>query len=130
MSTPSHAIVMRASRRPPRLSAHDRAGGPHDSSTPDFPQPCRSRRPRRPGRPRVAGLFAGFGASFVATTVLVSALLASVGLTTDGLRLVAGTILGLVGLTLALPRLGEWVARRIPARAGPFHLAEAEAPLA
>jgi cytochrome c biogenesis protein CcdA/thiol-disulfide isomerase/thioredoxin len=77
------------------------------------------------GRLRLAGLFAGFGASFVATTVLVSALPAAVGLTTDGLRLVAVAILGLVGLTLALPRLGDWVARRIPARAGPFHRADA-----
>ena len=77
------------------------------------------------GRHRLAGLFAGFGASFVATTVVVSALLASVGLTTDGLRLVAVAVLGVVGLTLALPRLGDWVARRIPARAVPFRPAEA-----
>lgn len=68
------------------------------------------------GRRRLLALFAGFAASFVVVTVLVSAALASLGLTTDGLRLVAVGILGLVGMTIAVPRLGDAVARRIPAR--------------
>jgi cytochrome c biogenesis protein CcdA/thiol-disulfide isomerase/thioredoxin len=72
------------------------------------------------GTRRIAGLFAGFGASFVVATVVVAAILASAGLSTDRLRLVAVGILGLVGLTLAVPRLGAWVERRIPARAIPF----------
>lgn len=70
------------------------------------------------GRRRIAGLFAGFGASFLAATVLISAVLAAAGLTTDRLRLAAVVILGLVGLTLAVPRLGAWVESRIPTRAG------------
>jgi cytochrome c biogenesis protein CcdA/thiol-disulfide isomerase/thioredoxin len=65
-------------------------------------------------------MFAGFGASFVAATVLVSAALASFGFTTDGLRLAAIAILGLVGLTLAVPRFGDRVQAWIPARAMPF----------
>jgi len=72
------------------------------------------------GRRRIGGLFAGFATSFVVATVLVAAVLASTGLTTDRLRLLAVAILGLVGLTLAIPRLGTWVARRIPARAARF----------
>ncbi|HZC31721.1 MAG TPA: redoxin family protein [Candidatus Bathyarchaeia archaeon] len=69
------------------------------------------------GRKRIAGIFAGFAASFIAATVLVSASLATAGLTTDRLRVVAVAILGLVGLTLAVPPLGRWVAGRIPTRA-------------
>jgi cytochrome c biogenesis protein CcdA/thiol-disulfide isomerase/thioredoxin len=72
------------------------------------------------GRRRVAGLFAGFAASFVAATVLVASVLASAGLTIEPLRLVAVAILGLVGLTLAIPRLGTFVERSIPARASPL----------
>jgi len=69
------------------------------------------------GRRRVAGIFTGFAASFVAATVLLSAFLAAVGLTTDRLRLVAVAALGLIGLTLAIPRLGAWLERKIPSRA-------------
>jgi cytochrome c biogenesis protein CcdA/thiol-disulfide isomerase/thioredoxin len=76
------------------------------------------------GRLRVAGLLVGFGASFVAVTVLLSAFLASAGLTTNGLRLVAGAIFFIVGLTLAVPRLGDWLARKIPARAAPIGATE------
>ncbi|HET9613856.1 MAG TPA: cytochrome c biogenesis protein/redoxin [Candidatus Limnocylindrales bacterium] len=68
------------------------------------------------GRRRIAGLFAGFATSFLAATVLVAAALASAGLTTDRLRLAAVALLGFVGLTLAIPRLGASVERRIPAR--------------
>ena len=69
------------------------------------------------GRRRLAGIFTGFAASFVAATVLLSAFLAAVGLTTDRLRLVAVAALGLIGLTLAIPRLGAWLERKIPSRA-------------
>src|SRR4051812_28048218 len=68
------------------------------------------------GPRRLLGLFAGFGASFVVTTVLVAAILASAGLTTDRLRIVAVAVLGLVGLTLAIPRLAAALERHIPAR--------------
>lgn len=68
------------------------------------------------GRRRIAGIFAGFATSFVVITVLVAAVLAAAGLTTDRVRLVAAVLLGLVGLTLAVPRLGDWVAARTPAR--------------
>src|SRR5690349_16639774 len=65
-------------------------------------------------RRRIAGLFVGFGASFVVVTVLAAALLASLGLTTSILRLGAVLVLGLAGLSLALPRLGDWLAARVP----------------
>src|SRR4051794_3568222 len=68
------------------------------------------------GRRRIAGLFVGFGASFVALTVVLAEFLASAGLTTDHLRLLAVAILGLVGLTLAVPRLGDRVQAWIEAR--------------
>ncbi len=68
------------------------------------------------GRRRIAGIFAGFGASFIAVTVVVSAALAGLGLTTAGIRLVVVAILGFVGLALAIPRLGARLERRIPAR--------------
>jgi cytochrome c biogenesis protein CcdA/thiol-disulfide isomerase/thioredoxin len=67
-------------------------------------------------RRRIAGLLLGFGASFVAATVLAAALLAALGVTTDLLRTGAIVILGLAGLTLALPWLGDRLAARLPAR--------------
>jgi cytochrome c biogenesis protein CcdA/thiol-disulfide isomerase/thioredoxin len=69
------------------------------------------------GRRKVAGLFVGFGASFVGVTVVAAAFLGSLGLSTATVRLGAVAILGLAGLTLAIPRLGDWVAGRVPARA-------------
>jgi cytochrome c biogenesis protein CcdA/thiol-disulfide isomerase/thioredoxin len=69
------------------------------------------------GRGRVAGIFAGFGASFVLATVVASAVLAAIGLTTDLLRLLAAALLGAVGLSLAVPRLGAWIEGKIPRRA-------------
>jgi cytochrome c biogenesis protein CcdA/thiol-disulfide isomerase/thioredoxin len=68
-------------------------------------------------RRKVAGLFLGFGASFVVVTVVAAALLAEVGLTTSVLRLAAVVLLGLAGLTLALPRLGDFIAAHVPSRA-------------
>ena len=71
------------------------------------------------GRRRIAGIFVGFGASFLAVTVLFAAALAAAGVTTDRLRIVAAAILGLVGLTIAWPRLGRVVERALaPVQAG------------
>lgn len=57
------------------------------------------------GRRRIAAIFVGFGASFLAVTVVFAAALASLGVTTDRLRLGAAVVLGLVGLSLAWPRV-------------------------
>lgn len=61
------------------------------------------------GRRRIAGIFAGFGGSFVAVTVVFAATLAAAGITTDRLRLGAAVVLGLAGLSLAWPWLGRLV---------------------
>ncbi|GAC1664593.1 MAG: hypothetical protein NVS9B8_05080 [Candidatus Limnocylindrales bacterium] len=66
------------------------------------------------GRRRVAGIFLGFGLSFVAVTVLFAAVLAAAGLTTDRLRIAAAAVLGLVGLSLAWPWLGRMFERLLP----------------
>ena len=63
------------------------------------------------GRRRVAGIFLGFGLSFVAVTIVFAAVLAAAGLTTDRLRIAAAALLGIVGLSLAWPRLGRRVER-------------------
>jgi cytochrome c biogenesis protein CcdA/thiol-disulfide isomerase/thioredoxin len=72
------------------------------------------------GRRRILGIFTGFAATFIAVTVLLSSVLAGAGLTTDRLRLVAVAVLGLVGLTLAVPRLETWISGRLPARTAPL----------
>src|SRR5882672_11955131 len=59
------------------------------------------------GRQRIGGIFVGFGASFLAVTVIFAAALASIGVTTDRLRLGAALVLGLVGLALAWPRVSR-----------------------
>src|SRR6266851_3831426 len=59
------------------------------------------------GRRRIVGLFLGFGASFLAVTVVFAAALASLGVSTDRLRLGAAVVLGLVGLSLAWPRVAR-----------------------
>ena len=56
------------------------------------------------GRRRIGGIFVGFGASFLAVTVIFAAALASLSVTTDRLRLGAAVVLGFVGLSLAWPR--------------------------
>ena len=61
------------------------------------------------GRRRIAGIFVGFGLSFLTVTVVLAALLAAAGITTERLRLVAAVILGLVGLSLAWPSLARIV---------------------
>jgi len=71
----------------------------------------------RGGRRRVAGIFLGFAGSFVVATVVVSAALSAIGVTTAFLRSGAVAFLGLVGLALALPRLGRWLEARVPTRA-------------
>jgi cytochrome c biogenesis protein CcdA/thiol-disulfide isomerase/thioredoxin len=63
------------------------------------------------GRRRVAGIFAGFGAAFIAVTVVFAALLAGLGVTTDRVRIGAAVVLGLVGLSLAWLRFGRTVDR-------------------
>lgn len=61
------------------------------------------------GRRRIGGIFVGFGATFLAVTVVFAAALAAAGITTDRLRLAAAIVLGLVGLSLAWPRLARIV---------------------
>lgn len=65
------------------------------------------------GRRRVTGLVMGFGLTFVAATVLLAATLASLGLTTDGLRVVSVVVLVVAGLSLALPSVEDFVERRL-----------------
>ena len=65
------------------------------------------------GRRRTLGIFVGFGGAFVVTTVLLAAVLAAAGLSTDGLRIGSAILLGLVGLTLAVDRVGTWVGGRL-----------------
>ncbi len=65
------------------------------------------------GRRRIGGIFLGFAISFVAITVVFAAALAAIGVTTDRLRIVAAILLGLVGLSVAWPRLGRLVERAL-----------------
>lgn len=65
------------------------------------------------GGRRIPGLFVGFGGAFVVTTVLLAAVLANAGLSTDGLRTASAIILGAVGITLAVDRIGTWVGGRL-----------------
>ena len=65
------------------------------------------------GRRRIGGIFIGFGASFLAVTVAFAAALASIGVTTDRLRLGAAVVLGLVGLSLAWPRAARMFDRAL-----------------
>ena len=58
------------------------------------------------GRRRALGLLIGFSFTFVAVTVLFASLLATLGLTTSTLRVLSAALLGAVGVSLALPRLG------------------------
>ena len=59
-------------------------------------------------RPRTIGVIAGFAASFVASAVLLAAVLVALGLSTQPLRLGSAVLLGLFGLTLAVPALSLW----------------------
>jgi cytochrome c biogenesis protein CcdA/thiol-disulfide isomerase/thioredoxin len=59
------------------------------------------------GRRRIGGIFIGFGTAFLAVTVVFAATLATLGVTTDRLRLGAAVVLGVAGLSLAWPRLAR-----------------------
>jgi cytochrome c biogenesis protein CcdA/thiol-disulfide isomerase/thioredoxin len=56
---------------------------------------------------RIVAIFIGFGAAFLTVTVVFAATLATLGITTDRLRLGAAAVLGLVGLSLAWPRVSR-----------------------
>lgn len=66
------------------------------------------------GRRRVAGIFVGFGATFMTLTILVASTLAALGITTDVLRASAAVVVGLVGATLAVPAMSRVAERIIP----------------
>lgn len=70
------------------------------------------------GRRRVTGLVLGFGVTFVAATVLLAATLAALGLTNDGLRIVAVVVLAGAGLSLAVPQIEAVIERRLGPLAG------------
>ncbi len=65
------------------------------------------------GRRRTTGILAGFGVAFVATTVLLASALAAAGATTDRLRLASAILLGLVGVSISVDRIGAWAERRL-----------------
>jgi cytochrome c biogenesis protein CcdA/thiol-disulfide isomerase/thioredoxin len=65
------------------------------------------------GRRRIGAILVGFGASFLAITIVFAATLATIGVTTDRLRLGAAIVLGLVGLSLAWPRVAGIVDRAL-----------------
>lgn len=67
--------------------------------------------PRRP-----LGIVVGLAISFVTVTILLASILAALGISTAGLRVVAVVALGSIGLTLAWP----WFARRLEARFRPL----------
>lgn len=64
------------------------------------------------GRRRLTGIVVGFAASFVVVTVVLASTLAAAGITTDRLRLASAVLLGILGATIAVPRLGAWVEAR------------------
>ena len=70
------------------------------------------------GRRRTLGILVGFSLTFVAAAVLLASALAAAGLTTDRLRVASAIVLGMVGLTLAVGRVGAWVERRLAPVAG------------
>ncbi len=61
---------------------------------------------------RVGAIVVGFGSTFVLTTVVVVGLLQTAGVTTEPLRLLAGTAFAAAGLLLAWPRAARWLDRR------------------
>lgn len=65
------------------------------------------------GRHRTAGVILGFGASFVAVTVLLASILAAAGVTTGALRAVSASLLGIAGAALVLPRVAALFERRL-----------------
>src|SRR5258705_5721819 len=57
------------------------------------------------GRRRIGAVFVGFGASFLAVTVVFAAAPASLRVTTDRLRFGAAVVLGLPARSLSWPRV-------------------------
>ena len=57
---------------------------------------------------RIVGVISGFAASFVLSAVLLTAVFAALGITTQPLRIGAALVLGLFGLTLVVPPLNRW----------------------
>ena len=64
---------------------------------------------------RIAGVFIGFAVTFILVTVLVASLLASLGISTAGLRILAAGVLAIVGASLAVPALGARLERWVGA---------------
>ncbi len=74
---------------------------------------------------RLVGIMVGFGATFVATTVVIVGALAAAGVTTQPLRITAAMVFALAGALLLWPRAADWLGRRAlrPRRltASPLH---------
>ncbi len=63
---------------------------------------------------RVAAIMLGFGGTFVLTTVVIVGALQAAGLTTEPIRLLAGTVFAAAGLLLVWPRAAEWLDQHAP----------------
>jgi cytochrome c biogenesis protein CcdA/thiol-disulfide isomerase/thioredoxin len=63
------------------------------------------------GRRRPLGIAVGLAAAFVVFTLLASRVLAALGLPQDLLRNIAIALLGVAGIALLVPALGEWLGR-------------------
>jgi len=70
------------------------------------------------GRRRASGVVAGFAATFLGAVFVLAAVLGQIGLTVQGLRLLSAILVGLVGLTLVVPRVAGWLERRLVPVAG------------
>ena len=70
------------------------------------------------GYRRALAIMLGFGATFVALSVLLSSALLAAGITTGQLRLGSALALGIFGAFLVVPALGDRLARRLPQFAG------------
>ena len=65
------------------------------------------------GRRRSLGIVIGFAASFLAVTILLAAILSAAGVTTGPLRLASAVLLGLVGLSIMVPRITAGLGERL-----------------
>ena len=63
----------------------------------------------RGGPLRALGVVLGFGAAFVAVTVVLASVLAAAGLTTAALRGGGAIALALLGVAIAIPAIGLWL---------------------
>ncbi len=66
------------------------------------------------GYRRALGVMLGFGATFVALSVLLSSALVAAGISTSQLRLASAVALGFFGVFLVLPVLGDRLVSRLP----------------